>query len=283
MPRSGSTRCGTCSTPFATWRRPGVAVLVARPAAVDRRVPASAALVSGRGLRGHRPRYADDPATRRRARGAALGDDSRRAHDAVHAGERRPRRLRLGQEEERLEGACGRDTLGHLLVLTVTAANEQERAQVADLAAQEQEVTCGTMEVALVDQGYTGDIAAEHASEPATRLEVVKHAEVKKVLCSCRGAGWSSGPSTGWGDSADWRATTSDSPKHSPAGTGSPSSLLSSPRPDSKCITGSSVSRTGSATSGHCSPRFPTPRPLRAHTGSRHSTARRHEIGRAHV
>src|SRR5262249_39789183 len=36
------------------------------------------------------------------------------------------------------------DTLGHLLALKVTAANEQERAQVAELAAQVQAVTGGT-------------------------------------------------------------------------------------------------------------------------------------------
>src|ERR687897_1685530 len=37
------------------------------------------------------------------------------------------------------------DTLGHLLALKVTAANEQERAQVADLTARLQEVTGGTV------------------------------------------------------------------------------------------------------------------------------------------
>ena len=51
------------------------------------------------------------------------------------------------------------DTLGHLLALKVTAANEQERAQVAELAAKVQEVTGGTVEVAFVDQGYTGETA----------------------------------------------------------------------------------------------------------------------------
>src|SRR5881394_2287465 len=48
------------------------------------------------------------------------------------------------------------DTLGHLLALTVTAASEQDRSQVAALAARLQEVTGGTVEVAFVDQGYTG-------------------------------------------------------------------------------------------------------------------------------
>ena len=72
------------------------------------------------------------------------------------------------------------DTLGNLLALKVTAANEQERAQVAEMAAQVQEVTGGTVEVAFVDQGYTGDSAAEQADDHGIRLEVVKHTEAKK-------------------------------------------------------------------------------------------------------
>jgi transposase len=72
------------------------------------------------------------------------------------------------------------DTLGHMLALKVTAANEQERAQVADLAAKVQEVTGHTVEVAFVDQGYTGEAAADQAAATGIRLEVVKHAEAKR-------------------------------------------------------------------------------------------------------
>jgi transposase len=72
------------------------------------------------------------------------------------------------------------DTMGHLLTLKVTAANEQERAQVADLAKRLQEVTGGTVELAFVDQGYTGESAAEQASGHGIKLEVVKHTEAKK-------------------------------------------------------------------------------------------------------
>jgi transposase len=71
------------------------------------------------------------------------------------------------------------DTLGNLLALKVTPANEQERAQVAELAAKVQEVTGGTVEVAFVDQGYTGASAAEQADDHGIRLEVVKHTEAK--------------------------------------------------------------------------------------------------------
>jgi transposase len=72
------------------------------------------------------------------------------------------------------------DTLGNLLALKVTAANEQERQQVAELAARVQEVTGGTVEVAFVDQGYTGENAAQQAQAHSIRLEVVKHTEAKK-------------------------------------------------------------------------------------------------------
>jgi transposase len=72
------------------------------------------------------------------------------------------------------------DTLGHLLALKVTPAGEQERAQVAELTARLQEVTGGTVEVAFVDQGYTGDAPAEQAQASGIRLEVVKHTQAKK-------------------------------------------------------------------------------------------------------
>jgi transposase len=72
------------------------------------------------------------------------------------------------------------DTLGHLLALKVTAADEQERAQVADLAARVQEVTGHTVEVAFVDQGYTGQAAAGQAEANGIRLEVVKHTQAKR-------------------------------------------------------------------------------------------------------
>jgi transposase len=72
------------------------------------------------------------------------------------------------------------DTLGHLLALKVTAADEQERAQVADLTARLREVTGGTVEVAFVDQGYTGEAAASGAGANGVRLEVVRHTEAKR-------------------------------------------------------------------------------------------------------
>lgn len=66
------------------------------------------------------------------------------------------------------------DTLGHLLALTVTPASEQERTQVAALAEAVQEATDERVEIAFVDQGYTGEDAAEAAAERGIRLEVVR-------------------------------------------------------------------------------------------------------------
>ena len=74
----------------------------------------------------------------------------------------------------------GVDTLGHLLALKVTAANEQERAQVGQLAEKLQEVTKENIELAYVDQGYTGEQPAAEAQAQGIKLEVVKLQEAKK-------------------------------------------------------------------------------------------------------
>ena len=71
------------------------------------------------------------------------------------------------------------DTLGQLLALHVTPAAEQDRAQVARLAAAVQDATGGTVELAYVDQGYTGEQAADDAAAHGIRLEVVKLPEAK--------------------------------------------------------------------------------------------------------
>jgi len=69
------------------------------------------------------------------------------------------------------------DTLGHLLALFVTPANEQDRAQVDQLAADIQKATGESVELAFVDQGYTGTQPAQDAADHGIQLEVVKRAE----------------------------------------------------------------------------------------------------------
>jgi transposase len=72
------------------------------------------------------------------------------------------------------------DPLGHLLALTVTPADQQERAQGGALAEAVQQATGETVEVAFVDQGYTGDAPAEAAAQHGIRLDVVKLPEAKR-------------------------------------------------------------------------------------------------------
>ena len=72
------------------------------------------------------------------------------------------------------------DTLGHLLALRVTPANEQERAQVGALAEAVQEATGWNVELAWVDQGYTGENPAEEAEARGIELAVVRLPEAKR-------------------------------------------------------------------------------------------------------
>jgi transposase len=72
------------------------------------------------------------------------------------------------------------DTLGHLLAVLVTPADAQDREQVAALAVAVQEATGETVELAFVDQGYTGDAPAADAAKQGIRLEVIKLPEAKR-------------------------------------------------------------------------------------------------------
>ena len=99
------------------------------------------------------------------------------------------------------------DTLGQLLAVLVTPANEQDRAQVGELAKQIQEATGNSVEVAFVDQGYTGD--QPDAETRGIRLEVVKLPTAKRgfVLLPRR---WVVERSfAGWRAFAVWPTTTS--------------------------------------------------------------------------
>jgi transposase len=72
------------------------------------------------------------------------------------------------------------DTLGNLLTLVVTSANEQEREQLQELCQRVQEVTNQSVTLAYVDQGYTGEAAREAAKEQGIELCVVRLEESKK-------------------------------------------------------------------------------------------------------
>ncbi|WEY37672.1 IS5 family transposase [Paraburkholderia sp. SUR17] len=89
------------------------------------------------------------------------------------------------------------DTLGQLLAVHVTPANEQERAQVRELARQVQRATGQTVKVAFADQGYTGEEPAQAALDEGIELHVIRLAETKKsfVLLPRR---WVGERSFGW-------------------------------------------------------------------------------------
>jgi transposase len=72
------------------------------------------------------------------------------------------------------------DTLGNLLALHVSPANEQDRGRVEELVEAVQQATGESVELAYVDQGYTGEKAAEEAEAHGMRLEVVRHEEAKR-------------------------------------------------------------------------------------------------------
>jgi transposase len=70
--------------------------------------------------------------------------------------------------------------LGEVLVLLVTPADAQDRDQVAALAKAGQEATGSTVQVVVVDQGYTGAAPAADAATHGIRLEVVKLPEARR-------------------------------------------------------------------------------------------------------
>lgn len=72
------------------------------------------------------------------------------------------------------------DTLGHVLTLHVTPADEQDCSQVERLAADVQEVAGQHVHVAFADQGDTGENAAQAAHDQGMRLEVVKLPQAKR-------------------------------------------------------------------------------------------------------
>ncbi len=72
------------------------------------------------------------------------------------------------------------DTLGHLLALHVTPANEQDRAHVAALVDAVQDATGATVTLAYVDQGYTGETPKQAAADRGIQLEVVTLPDVTR-------------------------------------------------------------------------------------------------------
>ena len=125
----------------------------------------------------------------RRAQPTAMIIDSRTLQSTPESGARAGYDGAKRRKGSKVHAAV--DTLGHLLALHVTPADEQDRAQVGELSRQVQQITGEHVELAYVDQGYTGEAAAEAAEQHGIELEVVKRNIPKpnEVLCSCHGDG----------------------------------------------------------------------------------------------
>src|SRR5260221_14050097 len=97
---------------------------------------------------------------------------------------RRPRVARAGSSgAQRRTGSkvhTAVDTLGYLLALAVTPASDDERTQVATLAAEVQAVTGEHGELAYVDQGSTGGEVAAGAVVQGIRLGGIKLPRAKR-------------------------------------------------------------------------------------------------------
>ena len=104
--------------------------------------------------------------------------DSRTLRSTPESGSRGGYDGHKGKKGSKVHAAV--DTLGHLLALRVSPANEDDRKEVGKLSEKIQEATGENVELAYVDQGYTGEKAFGAASDHGIRLEVVKHKEAKR-------------------------------------------------------------------------------------------------------
>ena len=104
--------------------------------------------------------------------------DSRTLRSTPESGHRGGYDGHKGKKGSKVHAAV--DTLGHLLALRVSPANEDDRQEVRKLSEEIQRATGENVELAYVDQGYTGERAAGFAAEHGIRLEVVKHEEAKR-------------------------------------------------------------------------------------------------------
>ena len=117
-------------------------------------------------------------ATGRKAEPSAAVLDSRTLRSTPESGQRAGYDGHKRKKGSKLHMAV--DTLGHLLALHVTPASTDDRTQVGRLARTVQAATGSSVELAYVDQGYTGDTPAKVAKDHGIRLEVVKLPEAKR-------------------------------------------------------------------------------------------------------
>jgi transposase len=104
--------------------------------------------------------------------------DSRTLRSTPESGHRGGYDGHKGKKGSKVHAAV--DTLGHLLALRVSPANENDRQEVLKLSEEIQQAAAENVELAYVDQGYTGEKAAKEAEAQGMSLEVVKHEEAKR-------------------------------------------------------------------------------------------------------
>ena len=114
----------------------------------------------------------------RNAQPSAAIFDSRTLQSTPESGHRAGCNGHKKQRGTKIHAAV--DTLGHLLALCVTPANENDRSQVEALCDAVQEVTGQNVQVAFVDAGYSGSEPEKEAQAYGMRLEVVKSPEATR-------------------------------------------------------------------------------------------------------
>lgn len=117
-------------------------------------------------------------AGRQRARPSAVILDRRTLQGSPESGARAGDDGAKRRKGRKVHAAV--DTLGHLLALRVSPANGGDRTRVGALAQAVPAATGGSVQLAWVDAGYTGDNPAQAAAAHGLTLEVVKLAEAKR-------------------------------------------------------------------------------------------------------
>lgn len=142
----------------------------------------------------------------RRMQGSPQCRHSGQSHAAIQPRKRRTWGLRWGQTTQRQQDAHGGGYLGAFAGLVGDPGHEQDRAQVGPLAQAVQAATGESVALAYVDQGYTGDDAAQAAQDYGIQWLVVKLPEAKQgfVLLPRR---WVVERSFGWPVADAWPVT----------------------------------------------------------------------------
>lgn len=104
--------------------------------------------------------------------------DSRTLRSTLESGTRAGYGGTKRERESKVQMAV--DMFGHLLALHVTPADVGDRAAVGRLAADIQDATGDSVSLTYVDQGCTGETAADAAAAEGIALHVVKLPEAKR-------------------------------------------------------------------------------------------------------